>query len=839
MDAAMDELAIEDELKRNPYSVKTWWQLIQANNGATHKVRLPRSATNRLETASHRGYTATLSHMQSRAVLFERALAVLPGSYKLWYAYLKDAVAQVKGRSVVDSRLEVVNNLFERALVFMHKMPTIWVAYLSFLSRQKQITRTRRNFDRALQSLPVTQHDRIWPLYLSVMREYGVWETCVRVYRRYLMFAPESREDYVEYLLAIGQWDEAACQLAIVVNDPKFESRKGRPKHFFWMQLCDVVSQHPADIMSLSVEPILRSGISRFSDEVGRLWCALAEYFVRCGQFDKARDVYEEALTSVVTVRDFATVFDAYVQFEEALLTARLEVLDTGRNAAEDDASGPHKVIVSSARDLEDLSMLGDDADDANLRLARLELLMDRRPLLLSSVLLRQNPHNVHEWHKRAKIFKDAGVPAKAIMTYSDAVKTVDPFQANGKSYTLWVDFARCYEQFGDVDNARVVFRQATQALHKAPEDLASVWCEYAEMELRHEQHEKALQVLQEATTDSGPKRRRLESAQATEAVPVDNAEQLENLRRKAHRNTRLWAFYLDLEESLGTVATVRAAYDRAITLKVATVAMVINYATYLEERNFFEDSFRAYEKGVSIFPWPHVKEIWLAYLNKFVARYGGSKLERARDLFEQAVEGCPPAEAFPIYKLYAELEATHGLVRRAMAVLDRATRAVDDKHRYECFLLYISKAEENFGAPRTREIFERAVEMLPDNQVRDMCLRFAAMETKLGEIDRARAIFTHASQFCDPRIDVAFWNQWQNWELQNGTEDTFRDMLRVKRSVAAERSAGSALLQAAINKAADAGGVEGVRGGAGAAGGAGVRTHDPGEIAIPDSDAM
>jgi hypothetical protein len=25
----------------------------------------------------------------------------------------------------------------------------------------------------------------------------------------------------------------------------------------------------------------------------------------------------------------------------------------------------------------------------------------------LSSVLLRQNPHNVHEWHKRAKLYKD------------------------------------------------------------------------------------------------------------------------------------------------------------------------------------------------------------------------------------------------------------------------------------------------------------------------------------------------------------------------------------------------------------------------------------------------
>ena len=40
------------------------------------------------------------------------------------------------------------------------------------------------------------------------------------------------------------------------------------------------------------------------------------------------------------------------------------------------------------------------------------------------------------------------------------------------------------------------------------------------------------------------------------------------------------------------------------------------------------------------MFRWPHVREIWAAYLTKFVARYGGMKIERARDLFEQVTRG-------------------------------------------------------------------------------------------------------------------------------------------------------------------------------------------------------
>jgi pre-mRNA-splicing factor SYF1 len=51
----------------------------------------------------------------------------------------------------------------------------------------------------------------------------------------------------------------------------------------------------------------------------------------------------------------------------------------------------------------------GEDEDevDFDLRLARYENLINKRPLLVSSVILRQNPHNVNEWHKRVKLYPD------------------------------------------------------------------------------------------------------------------------------------------------------------------------------------------------------------------------------------------------------------------------------------------------------------------------------------------------------------------------------------------------------------------------------------------------
>lgn len=62
------------------------------------------------------------------------------------------------------------------------------------------------------------------------------------------------------------------------------------------------------------------------------------------------------------------------------------------------------------------LSLLLPDDIDMELRLARFEQLIARRPLLLNSVLLRQNPHNVHEWHKRVKLYE--GNPRQVIFRH-------------------------------------------------------------------------------------------------------------------------------------------------------------------------------------------------------------------------------------------------------------------------------------------------------------------------------------------------------------------------------------------------------------------------------------
>ncbi|CAB0042880.1 unnamed protein product [Trichogramma brassicae] len=303
-----EDVVYEEEIVRNPYSVKHWQRYIEH---------------------------LTASKSLNLNVVYERALKELPGSYKLWYAYLQHRLKRLKGRRIDDPMYEQLNHIFERALVFMHKMPRIWMDYCQFMTEQDLVKRTRHIFDRALRALPLTQHHRIWPLYLTFVKKYNIPETAIRIFRRYLKLAPEEAEEYIDYLISIGKLDEAAVKLAEVVNADEFVSKHGKSKHQLWNELCDLISKNPTKIRSLNVDAIIRGGLRRYTDQAGPLWNALADYYVRSALFERARDIYEEGIQSISTVRDFAQIFDAYAQFEELSIKRKME--EVGENPTPED----------------------------------------------------------------------------------------------------------------------------------------------------------------------------------------------------------------------------------------------------------------------------------------------------------------------------------------------------------------------------------------------------------------------------------------------------------------------------------------------------------------------
>lgn len=669
--------------------------------------------------------------------------------------YLEFRINHLRGRNATKYRAEYqkVNALFERALILLNKMPKIWEMYLSFLLQQPLVTQTRRTFDRALRALPITQHNRIWKLYKAFARSAS-GQTAVKIWARYMQIHPENAEDYIELLVELGQYTEAVKRYMEILDDPRFQSKKGKSNFQLWTEMVDLLVSKAKQIrtgpqVGIDVDVILRSGIDRFADQRGKLWAGLATYWITKGNFEKARDVFEEGITTVMTVRDFTLIFDAYVEFEESIIGSLME----------------------AAAVRADKGNVDEDADfDLDLRMLRFEQLMDRRPFLVNDVLLRQNPNNVIEWEKRVALWGDN--KEEIVNTYTAAIAAINPKKAHGKFSELWVNYAKFYESGGDLDTARVIFDKAVKVPFKSVAELADTWCEWAEMELRSENFDKAVDIMAKAT-------------QAPKKSTVDYFDETLSPQQRVHKSWKLWSFYVDLVESVATLEETRKVYERIFELRIATPQTVVNYANLLEEHKYFEDSFKVYERGLDLFSYPVAFELWNLYLTKAVDRKIG--IERLRDLFEQALDGCPPKFAKPLYLMYGNLEEERGLARHAMRIYERATRAVSDEDRFEMFEFYITKSASNFGLTSTRPIYERAIAALPDQEAKEMCLKFADMERRLGEIDRARAIYGHASQFCDPRTNAGFWQKWEAFEVQHGNEDTFKEMLRIKRSVQAQ----------------------------------------------------
>ena len=180
---------------------------------------------------------------------------------------------------------------------------------------------------------------------------------------------------------------------------------------------------------------------------------------------------------------------------------------------------------------------------------------------------------------------------------------------------------------------------------YRLPDELATVWCAHVEFLLRTNKFDQALALIEDAITPINVK---VDNTNNSDASNIQ--EKLHHCRKQIYQNQRVWNLYLDLQENLSTLDGVRATYEQAISLRVASPQTILNYALYLEENKYFEESFRAFEKGVSLFSFPHVLPIWKTYLSKFIQRYKGTKLERARDLFEECCETVPPKYAKELF---------------------------------------------------------------------------------------------------------------------------------------------------------------------------------------------
>lgn len=137
----------------------------------------------------------------------------------------------------------------------------------------------------------------------------------------------------------------------------------------------------------LNIEHIVKTdGLAVYKDQAGRLWTGLATYWIKRGEFERAKATFEDGIASVLTIKDFTQIFDAYAEFSESLISALMQGLE---EPDEDEEEEDTKETES----------------ELDSRMKEFEELMDRRPFLVNDVLLRRNPNDVQEWEKRVALW--------------------------------------------------------------------------------------------------------------------------------------------------------------------------------------------------------------------------------------------------------------------------------------------------------------------------------------------------------------------------------------------------------------------------------------------------
>ncbi len=171
----------------------------------------------------------------------------------------------------------------------------------------------------------------------------------------------------------------------------EYISSEGKSPYQLLGDLLDVVEAH-AEQVGLGIEELGSTDADEESADAndpqqrqnGNNLIRFAGPPTAVGTDGKPAPAYDEA--SVLTIRDFTQIFDAYAEFSESVISGIMEEL---ANPDEEDEGLDVK----------------ETEEELDAKMKVFEELMDRRPFLVNDVLLRRNPSDVQEWEKRVGLW--------------------------------------------------------------------------------------------------------------------------------------------------------------------------------------------------------------------------------------------------------------------------------------------------------------------------------------------------------------------------------------------------------------------------------------------------
>jgi len=322
-----------------------------------------------------------------------------------------------------------------------------------------------------------------------------------------------------------------------------------------------------------------------------------------------------------------------------------------------------------------------------------------------------------------------------------------------------WVRFARFEEGHGFINSARTIYERAIEFFGEENMD-QKLFIAFAKFEENQKEHDRA-RVIYKYALDNMDKEQcsdlykayTIHEKKFGERAGIENVIiskrkfQYEEEVKENPMNFDAWFDFVRLTESEGNMETIRETYERA----VANVPPS-------QEKHY----------------WRRYVYLWINYA--VYEELEAGDMERARQVYRAALE-LIPHKRFTFAKLwllYAQFEIRQkevGLARRALG------SALGKCPKTKLFRGYIDLEIQLREFNRCRTLYEKFLEFNPENV--QTWMKFAELETLLGDIERARALYELAIN--QPKLDMPeiLWKAYIDFETEQEETDKARELYR------------------------------------------------------------
>ncbi|KMZ96746.1 hypothetical protein PVNG_02765 [Plasmodium vivax North Korean] len=722
--------------------------------------------------------------------IYETILKHFPFSFKLWYHYLKDRIEMLSAIYYDEKEeYEDVNQAFERCLLYMYHFKAIYILYIQFLFLQRKVQKIRLIFNRALQNISLNQHEDLWEYQLKYSKKIKSKLINYEYVKRYVTIYPEQIVHLFNHYVKYKMCKHALNTFFYMFSCDEEEHLQlgDKSKYDLYREMFQLISSRKR--LDNDVLITLRKNFDSFKryENVTSIYTLLANSFVYEGRWNKAMDAYEEGILECYTVNDFAVLFEGYIETMKVLIELKMQGGGSGTGSDDEGGSGTGSDdeggTEADSRHRRRNRQSGDDPV-VELYMDKINFLLDKRKAFIADIKLKNNQRDVYVWLGKIDAVETA---EERVELYNRCLKHFEDGDYAGRLSDVYISYAYFHYNRSEYDKAVNVFNRAVRDQNfKTLNEISSVYCSWMEVELLEGNSKQALRIARLAIDLSSG------SGSSGSSSRTMRKDQVANLNQNFPllNNVKLACLVLDLEINYGTIETATNLFDVLYHKKSITVKMVLSFANYLYEHKYFYECFKTYEKAISIFHYPYLYPVYVHYISKYVERYRDKNIFYVRELYRQAIYGVDESTFIPkefaktVFLMYAAFEENYGFLKRSLSIYKEAIPFLPDPDKVKFYKLFISKVSKSYGVHKAREAFEEAIQTLKDDDAREICLLYIDMEYRLNEYERVRALYIYTAQFTNPSAHVSFYQDWREFEALHGNEHTFREMIRIKRSV-------------------------------------------------------